>query len=269
MEKQKIFWVVLSVSVFVVVVLVVGVFLLKQKPYSGLTSAPGTVSPISDLGTQVYEYQRETTAPHPGAGTSGAAPSGSAPAGGAPASGAPAGGAPAGNTQTMHFYIGEGGDKPSGPELKPAATPPAGSGQPAQKPAIAQAVPKQAVPPAPTPGPSLKTAKAAPIKPPAQIRAARTGPAQTRAARRTVDYWIQTGSYKSQTKAEELSALLSGKGLSARLFSFMSGGSTYYRVRIGPYGNKDEADKFLSIVKQIQGLESSYLSMVGAAHNLN
>jgi len=265
MEKQKIFWVVLSVSVFVVVVLVVGVFLLKQKPYSGLTSAPGTVSPISDLGTQVYEYQRETTAPHPGAGAPGAAPSSSAPAGGAPASGAPAGGAPAGNTQTMHFYIGEGGDKPTGPEFKPAATPPAGSGQPAQKPVTTtQAVPKQAVPPAPTLRPSVKTAKAAPIKPPAQTRAAQTG-----AARRTVDYWIQTGSYKSQTKAEELSALLSGKGLSARLFSFTSGGSTYYRVRIGPYGNKDEADKFLSIVKQIQGLESSYLSMVGAAHNLN
>ena len=252
MEKQKIFWVVLSVSVFVVVVLVVGVFLLKQKPYSGLTSAPGTVSPISDLGTQVYEYQRETTAPRPGTATSGAPP----------ASGAPAGGTAPENTQTMHFYIGEGGDKPVGPEFQPGTKPPAASGQPAgiQKPAIAQTVPKQVTPPAQTTRPAVKVAKAAPIKPPAQ---------KTRTARRTVDYWIQTGSYKSQTKAEELAALLSGKGLSARLFSYASGSSTYYRVRIGPYGNKSEADKFLSIVKQIQGLESSYLSMVGAAHNLN
>jgi cell division protein FtsN len=94
-------------------------------------------------------------------------------------------------------------------------------------------------------------------------------PVQTRTARRTVDYWIQTGSYKSQTKAEELSALLSGKGLTARLFSYSSSNVTYYRVRIGPYGNKGEAEKFLSIVKQIQGLESSYLSMVGATKNLN
>jgi len=246
MEKQKIFWVVLSVSVFVVVVLVVGVFLLKQKPYSGLTSAPGTVSPISDLGTQVYEYQRETTAPHPGAGTSG---------------GAPASGTPPENTQTMHFYIGEGGEKPAGPELQRGTTPPAVSGQPAgpQTPAVTQTVPKQVTPPAQTARPAAKVARAVPIKP----------PAQTRTARRTVDYWIQTGSYKSQTKAEELAALLSGKGLSARLFSYASGNSTYYRVRIGPYGNKGEADKFLSIVKQIQGLESSYLSMVGATHNLN
>src|SRR5271169_1978172 len=107
MEKQKIFWVVLSVSVFVVVVLVVGVFLLKQKPYSGLTSAPGTVSPISDLGTQVYEYKRETTAPRPGTGTS-SAPASGAPAGGTQATGAPAGGTTPENTQTMHFFIGEG-----------------------------------------------------------------------------------------------------------------------------------------------------------------
>lgn len=251
MEKQKIFWVVLSVSVFVVVVLVVGVFLLKQKPYSGLTSAPGTVSPISDLGTQVYEYQRETTVPHQGAGTSGGAPSG-----------APAGGTTPENTQTMHFYIGEGGDKPSGPEVQPAATPPAVSGQPAapQKPALAQSGPKQVTPPAQAARPAAKAlAKAAPIKP----------PVQTKTARRTVDYWIQTGSYKSQDKAEELAALLSGKGLTARLFTNASGNGTYYRVRIGPYGNKNEADKFLSIVKQIQGLESSYLSMVGAIHNLN
>ena len=244
MEKQKIFWVVLSVSVFVVVVLVVGVFLLKQKPYSGVAPAPGTVSPLSDLGTQVYEYQRETTVPHPAAGTSG---------------GAPAGGTTPENTQTMHFYIGEG-EKPGGPELPQSATPPAASGQPAPppKPAPAQAVPKQVTPPAQAARPAAKAvAKAAPVK----------APAQTKAARRTVDYWIQTGSYKSQTKAEELAALLSGKGLTARLFTNTSGNGTYYRVRIGPYANKGEADKFLSIVKQIQGLESSYLSMVGAAHN--
>lgn len=256
MEKQKIFWVVLSVSVFVVVVLVVGVFLLKQKPYSGLTSGPGTVSPISDLGTQVYEYQRETTAPRPGAGTSSGAPASSA-----PASGAPAGGTTPENTQTMHFYIGEG-EKPSGPELQPRVTPPAASSQPAapQKPAAAQSAPKQVTPPAQAARPAARAlAKSAPIKPPVQLKT----------ARRTVDYWIQTGSYKSQDKAEELAALLSGKGLTARLFTNASGGATYYRVRIGPYGNKDEADKFLSIVKQIQGLESSYLSMVGAAHNLN
>jgi cell division protein FtsN len=87
--------------------------------------------------------------------------------------------------------------------------------------------------------------------------------------RHEVDFWIQTGSYKSQSKAEELVALLAEKGLSGRVFSFDSKSETYYRVRIGPYANPGEADKFLAIVKQIQGLESSYVSQVSGAKNLN
>lgn len=88
-------------------------------------------------------------------------------------------------------------------------------------------------------------------------------------ARHAVDFWIQTGSYRSQSKADELVALLAEKGLSGRVFSFDSKTDTYYRVRIGPYANPGEADKFLSIVKQIQGLESSFVSQVGGAKNLN
>jgi cell division protein FtsN len=84
-----------------------------------------------------------------------------------------------------------------------------------------------------------------------------------------VDYWIQTGAYKSQSKAEELVATLADKGLTGKVFSYDAKGGTYYRVRIGPYSNHGEADKFLSIVKQIQGLESSYVAQVGGLRNLN
>ena len=49
------------------------------------------------------------------------------------------------------------------------------------------------------------------------------------------------------------------------MFSSSLRNETFYRVRIGPYSNKGEAEKFLSIVKQVQGLESSYISMVGAS----
>ena len=87
--------------------------------------------------------------------------------------------------------------------------------------------------------------------------------------RRAVDYWIQTGAYKSQSKAEELISTLADKGLTGKVFSYDSHSVTYYRVRIGPYMNQGEADKFLSIIKQIQGLESSYVSQVGGVRNLN
>ena len=212
MEKQKIFWVVLSVSVLVVVVLVVGVFLLRQK---SPTAAPGTVTPISNPEAQVYEYTREKPA-------------------------APAGETKPGETETMHFYIGDEGQKPQGEKAPAAAAQPAV--QPAQVSKIAVTPPQKKAP-----------AKAVP---------------HPKVSKRTVDYWIQTGSYKSQSKAEELAALLAGKGLPGRVFSYAGKSETYFRVRIGPYGNRNEADKFLSIVKQIQGLEASYISQAGGTKKI-
>jgi cell division protein FtsN len=228
MEKQKVFWVVLSVSVFVVVVLVVGVLLLRQQP----AAAPrATVSPMNNTDTQVYEYQR--TAPQTPAGTG-------------PLAGTP----PAGDQQTMHFYIGEGGTQtPQAPGTAPAGTAPAGTAP------AAGATPPQT----PVPGPAVHPQTMPRVKP-----ATAKPSVQARAPRKTPDYWIQTGSYKSQGKAEELVTLLEGKGLGSRVFSYASNGDTFYRVRVGPYSNKGEADKFLALVKQVQGLESSYISMVPA-----
>ena len=216
MDRQKIFWVVLSVSVFVVVVLVVGVLLLRQKPT--VAAAPGAVSPLSDPGTQLYEYAR---------------PSSTGPDG----------------TQTMHFVIGDTGEPAagtSGPDADgnpPAVTREPAAAAPVREPlAVAAPVQKKQ---------AVKNASPTP--------AARGGPA----------YWIQTGSYKSQTRAEELATALEGQGLAGRVFSYTSGPQTYFRVRVGPYTNKGEAEKFLASVRRIQGLEASYISMVGTAGKLN
>ena len=254
MEKQKVFWVVLAVSILVVIVLITGVFLLRQKPAGAVASAPGTINPISEPGTQIYEYQRETTGAKPGA---------------------------QGEQQVQHFYIGEGESAPPA-----AATPGAASGahgtsgtqvtpqtpaaRPPESPTAAQ--PPAAQPPAaqsPAARPSAArpksiapaaAPKAAPTRPPARK------PAQTQ---RLVEYWIQTGSYKSQSKAEELAGTLEGKGLSARVFSYTSRGVTFYRVRIGPYASSGEAQKFLATVKNVQGLESSFVSQVHSTRALN
>ena len=231
MERQKIFWVVLAVSIFVVVVLVVGVFLLRQKPAA--MAAPGTVSPLSDSGTQIYEYQREAPVAQPGAGQSGGAQK-------------------PGDTQTMHFYIGEGGEATAGQGPRPSPT---------SSPAAAQTGPEKPATPAAQAG-----TRGAPVP---QKAASIKAPSQPSKAQRSLDYWIQTGSYKSQGKAEELATLLEGKGLNGRVFSYAAKGETWFRVRIGPYGNKGEAEKFLSIVKQIQGLESSFISQAKAARNIN
>jgi cell division septation protein DedD len=224
MERQRVFWVVLSVSVFVVVVLVVGALVLRPR-------TPGAVSPISGTGAGIYEYQRET-------------PPASAPAGTAAAdgqAGAAAAGQQPGDQQTMHFYIGE--ETGAQQAAQPAGQVPAAAGEPAAAPAAQQ------------------PAKQAPAARPAPAKTA----AAPKAAKKVTEYWIQTGAYKSQSKAEELAAQLGGKGLSGRVFSYASKTDTYYRVRVGPYANKAEAEKFLAEVKKLQGLEASFISQVQAS----
>ena len=236
MERQKIFWVVLAVSVFVVIVLVAGVLLLRQHPAAPVT-AP-SVSTLSGNGTQVYEYQKE---PAPGSATTG--------------TGKPS------DQQTLHFYIGEG----SGPSAQQTATqtaPTQGTGT--AEPAPSTVAPETTVtPPAAQSTPSLaakQTVAAAPKTPAAKAP-------QAHPSQRANQYWIQTGSYKSQTKAEDLVATLAGKGLTGRVFSTTANNDTFYRVRIGPYASKAEAEKFLGIVKQLQGLEASFIAMVPAKKN--
>lgn len=224
MEKQKIFWVILSVTVFVVVVLVVGLFLLKGRP-DGLVRQPAA-PPAAGSSTGIYEFGRSAS---------------------------PAGG----DTEVLRFVIGDGG------ETEPPEAGPEGSGSAAAPSASAPTVEPAPVKPA-APAPS-KPAVTPPSKP-ASSAAASTAAA---AAARGPEYWIQTGSYKSQSRAEELSQSLAAKGLAGRVFSFAMNSETYFRVRIGPYANRQEADKFLAIVKRIEGLEASYISLVSASRSAN
>jgi DedD protein len=76
------------------------------------------------------------------------------------------------------------------------------------------------------------------------------------------EYWIQAGSYIDRHKADELNGFLMEKGLPGRISTKSIEGKTYYRVRIGPYTMKKEAEKFLTWVKVLNGLETSYISEV-------
>ncbi len=250
MEKQKIFWVVLSVSVFVVIVLVVGVYLLRQKPQA-VSTAPGAVNPIVGPGPQVYEYSQQK--PQGQTGTD----------------------QKPGETQTMHFYIGEGAEKPPSP---PQAQQTPGTQPVTPQAPLTQAQPPvtgaQAQPQTQTQAQSAQSPAAAShprtlVNVPRKATVTVKTPVKPRQVHKPVDYWIQTGAYKSQSKADELVTTLADKGLTGKVFSYDARSGTYYRVRIGPYTNQGEADKFLSIVKQIQGLESSYVSQVGGLRNLN
>ena len=227
MEKQKIFWVILSVTVFVVVVLVVGLFLLKRSP-DGLAvpsaaTAPAAAAPAVNPPAGIFEFGRDAASAQ-------------------------------GDTEVLRFVIGGG-------ETGEAGTADASPSAPASTaPALPAASPAAVKPAAPAAAKPAATAAARP---------AATAPVKPAATPRGSEYWIQTGSYRSQTRAEELSQTLTAKGLAGRVFSYANSGETYFRVRIGPYTNKQEAEKFLAIIKRIQGLEASYISLVPGARSLN
>lgn len=65
-------------------------------------------------------------------------------------------------------------------------------------------------------------------------------------------YWIQVGSFKTSAKAQATVDALKEKGLSSRVVLKNIDGDNWYRVRIGIYENKEEAQKFCNEVKKIK-----------------
>ena len=84
----------------------------------------------------------------------------------------------------------------------------------------------------------------------------------TRKTIKTVEYWIQAGSYSSKSRAERVREELEEKGFTSRITVKDVEGEQYFRVRIGPYKHEQEAEKFLKWVKEIEKFEKSYVSRV-------
>ncbi len=124
---------------------------------------------------------------------------------------------------------------------------------------------KAATPPKTVPVSPAPVIKAAPQKPAAVVtsKAVETHKAVSRPVKTAVkEYWIQAGSYKSRTSAESARDTLSGEGLTSRITIKTIGGVDYYRVRIGPYSKKAEAEKFLNWLVKINTFKNSYISQV-------
>ena len=76
------------------------------------------------------------------------------------------------------------------------------------------------------------------------------------------EYWIQTGSFSSKLNAEKARETLTARYLKAEIFTKDSSNTTNYRVRVGPYKSKNEADYWLGTVKEIPDFKGSYVSEV-------
>ena len=73
------------------------------------------------------------------------------------------------------------------------------------------------------------------------------------------NFWIQAGSFSTVGRAEGVKETLESKGITSIIENRVVDGTMYYRVRIGPYTSRNEADYWLSLVKSISGFESSQI----------
>lgn len=236
-ESKKLIWISVAVCAFVLVLALAGLFLFAPKQGGG--AAPASIGNVA--APKAADPQDYLLAPPPAPSleaprssegdiiviygdkpTELAPPPGAVPGAEAGAAGAVAG-APAGAAPSA-------AGAPSAPAAgaQPAAKPAAAAPSPAAKPA-AKAVPAKAVP-----------AKAAPTK-----------------TVRVDEYWIQAASFTSRARADELKESLGQRGLAALITVKDISGKSWYRVRVGPYAKKSEAEGWLGRIKAVPGCEEA------------
>jgi DedD protein len=73
------------------------------------------------------------------------------------------------------------------------------------------------------------------------------------------DFWVQTGAFSAQVRAEDARELLAAKGITSIVENREINGKIWYRVRLGPYTSEREANHWLEIVKLINGFSDSQI----------
>jgi cell division septation protein DedD len=241
-ERKKLLWISISACVFVLIVLAAGFILLSPK--KGSSGAPATIG--NSAPPKAQDPQDFLSSPPP-------APSIEQPR------------AKDGNMIIVY------GDNPSAsPDAQAKSlSAPASSAAPsaaAQAEATAGAADESAAA-APTAAPAASTAKpAATAKAVAKPQAAKPAktaakPSSTKAAAAKVEeFWIQAGAFQSRGRADELKQSLAEKGIAALITVQDISGKNFYRVRVGPYGGKAEAEGWLGRLKELPGCEQAYVS---------
>jgi cell division protein FtsN len=261
MEGKKVLWVVFSIALALVVVLAAGLFLLRPRqpksPEASATAAP------SLQGYDPYEYVRGTSVP-PGLTPP---PSGS---------------------QPTVIVVGEppAGAAPLTPAIEPMSfpgeAPPAAAGQPSMPPERIAGAPTATAAPAQAAEKLAPAAQPPPERAPPERAGAGAGAAAAKASQKkavaasaprpkavsVTEYWIQAGSFSSYSRADEVTRRLEERGLAARTTTRDLNGKTHFRVRVGPYTSKAEAEKFLGWIRELKGFETSYISMVASRRTM-
>jgi len=235
-ETRKVLWTVLSVVIVLVVAM--GIALALAYPRGSAAGAPASVAAVAPPRSPSPEAYVKAVEPAP-------VPSPTP---------APA---PSSGSDIIIVY----GDKPAAGALPGSAdgsatgVPATGLTQPIQKPYTPVAA--SGVAPAATQPATAPAAQAA--KPAAKPAASQTA-AKPAAPRTVSEYWIQAAAFTSRSRADDLQRELAAKGLSTLITLKDIDGTTWYRVRIGPYLSEAEAKGWLGKIKVLAGCGEAYVS---------
>jgi DedD protein len=244
-ESKKLIWII-SACLFLLIVLAIGFFLFAPKKDAFSSSAPASIS--NSAPPKAPDPQDFLSNPPP-----------------APAVEQPA--APGGGVTIIY------GDKPKSvatqaPQSPAAQAPAAGNAAAAASQGPAAATPKTgASGQAAAAGQAGAAAKAgASSKPTVAAKAgAAAAKVQPKApAAKASEYWIQAASFVSRGRADELKQSLAEKGIASLISVKDISGKSWYRVRVGPYSAKAEADGWLAKLKPLPGCGEAYIAATAA-----
>jgi len=230
-EKKKLLLVAVSVGVFLLVTITVGIIILTPKTQE--TQIP-TANPYPSGKAQVPQYEDVPSQNTPLSQPAVVNPDVDKKDGNSP-------------TIIIHYDVPDvaqitetqrSNERPTVATVKPAEPAPAAKPEvkPAAKPATQTAAPKTTT----TAKPSAVTKPAAPIK-------------------AINDFWVQTGAFSAQVRAEDARETLASKGITSIVENREINGKIWYRVRLGPYTSEREANHWLEIVKLIDGFSDSQI----------
>jgi cell division protein FtsN len=77
---------------------------------------------------------------------------------------------------------------------------------------------------------------------------------------RVTEYWIQLIASPNRDRVEQVRGMLADYSLGGRVTTRDVDGELYYRLRVGPYDNHDEAEKFLTWIRDIDAFQGAYIS---------
>ena len=71
------------------------------------------------------------------------------------------------------------------------------------------------------------------------------------------DFWVQTGAFSTIASAEGVIETLASRGITAIVENGIINGRTLFRVRVGPYTSRNEANYWLALIQSMDGFEDS------------